>query len=50
VAGFLNLGIVLLYAAGLVMAVRRLGRQDEDRRASAGTRWIHLRSRARRRP
>jgi hypothetical protein len=32
-SGFLNLGIVLLLAAGLVVAVRRL---DRDDRESAG--------------
>jgi hypothetical protein len=39
VSGFLNLGIVLLLAAGLVLAVRRLDREDRDGASGERSRW-----------
>jgi hypothetical protein len=36
VSGFLNIGIVLLLAAGLIFAVRRLDRDDRDHAQGAG--------------
>jgi hypothetical protein len=35
-SGFLNLGIVLLFAAGLIVAVRRLDREDRNGAQGAG--------------
>jgi hypothetical protein len=38
-SGFLNLGIVLLLAAGLVVAVRRMDREDHDKPTGEAVRW-----------
>ena len=46
-SGFLNLGIVLLLAAGLILAVRRLDRKDPGGAEGAGP-GIGTESRARR--